>query len=206
MTRRELDTFLDPALAPEFIGVRGGLRSSPPINDVCRAVGIGTRVDRATGIQYLEPTIHVRSIPIESVYVGLTKHVKPKPRLDQTSTLSRQLGYLEPENSYHAWAIEPQADPEQIINEMKQAILKYGPVLWDRFSTNDRIFAAVEAGDCLWPGNKPYTLPIVYGLTDRKEEAIALLLKTANSMKHPIYDEFMRNWFAFFTPGTKSPV
>jgi len=43
-------------------------------------------------------------------------------------------------------------------------------------------------------------------LTNRKEAAIALLTKTAASMKHPIYDGFMRNWFAFFMPGTKSPV
>lgn len=206
MTRRELDKFLDAGLAPDFIGIRGGLRSSPAINDVVRAVGIGTRMDRVTGIQYLEPTIHVRSIPIESIYVGLAKHVRPKPRLDQTSTLSRQLGYLEPANSYHAWAIKPDDKPEQVIRDMKQAILEYGPLLWNRFSTNYKIFAAVESGDCLWPGAKPYTLPIVYGLTNRKEEAIALLTQTAASMKHPIYDEFVRNWFAYFMHGTKSPA
>jgi hypothetical protein len=113
---------------------------------------------------------------------------------------------LEPRNGYHEWAIEQDRDVERVIQDMKHVILTYGPVLWNRFTTKETIFDAVERGEYTWPSSRPYTLPIVYGLTDRKEEAIALLTKTAASMKHPIYDDFVRNWFAYFLPGTASPM
>jgi hypothetical protein len=205
MTRRELDKFLDSLLAPEFVSAKGGLRATAPINGVCGAVGIGMRKDQTNGIQYLEPTIHVRSIKIESVHVQISS-ATPKPRLDQTSTLSRQIGYLEPSNSYHAWAIEKDDEVERVILDMKRAILIYGPVLWNKFHTDEAIFTAVERGDCLWPGARPYTLPIVYGLTNRKNLAIDLLMRTLASMKTPAYAAFVRNWFTYFLPGEQPPV
>ena len=206
MTSKELYTLIGSAFAPEFPIGRNGLLSTPPINGCCRVVGVGTRVDRGNGLRYIAPTIHVRSMDIETIYVHLHRGLKPKPRLDESSTLSRQIGYLEPRNSYHEWGIEGDLDAERVILDMKNTILTYGPVLWNRFDTKEAIFSAVERGEYIWPTSKPYKLPIVYGLTDRKEEAIALLIKTAASMKHPIYDEFVRNWFAYFMPGTKSPV
>jgi hypothetical protein len=199
MTTKELDRLLDVLLANEFTATKGGLHASAPVNGCCRVVGVGSRVDRSTGVRYLEPTVHVRSIDIETIYVRLSKYIKPKPRLDQTSTLSIQLGYLEPKGTYHAWVVEQDVHAERVILEMKQAILSYGPTLWNRFNSNESIYNAIERGEYLWPGARPYKLPIVYGLTGRHKEAILFLSETAPKLG-PLYKTFIRNWYEYFTP------
>ena len=197
---------LAEVMRDEFPHGSKGLLFADQQDGYVRGTGVGVRRDRVTGGVYVNADILFRWVELEEVNVRIWPK-KALLRLHQTSTLGKQIGYLEPRNSFHEWLVEDETEVEEVLMDMRRSILRYGPRLWDKFRTREDVFNEIETGgEFASLARRPYQLPLVYGLTDRKEEAIVLLTKTAASMKHPIYDEFVRNWFAYFMPGTKSPV
>jgi hypothetical protein len=204
VSAQQMYRLVQEALINEFPFGSKGLLFTGPINGCARIVGVGTGVDRTSGARWMAPTISVRLIELEEIYVSIST-AKPRPRIEETSTLSTQIGYLEPRNSYHQWWVHDEVGIDAVIADMRRAILTFGPRLWDRYSTKEAIFNAIERGEHIWPSSRPYVLPIVYGMMGRMKEAALFMTETETRMKGSNYDQFVHNWYEHFMTSEEIP-
>ena len=138
-------------------------------------LGLNRAVQRGDGSLAINPVIGVRYQRLERAYSELMDenfHAYIPP------TLSVNIGYLMPDNSYKTWSFFNKSNNQRIVDDMVAAIEKYGISFMDTMSNEDAILEALKVSDFSMPESRKFRLPLIKYMRGDIEQARAELTRT----------------------------
>ena len=143
-------------------------------------LGLNRAVQRGDGSLAINPVIGVRYQRLERVYSDL---MDEKFHTYIPPTLSVNIGYLMPENSYKTWLFNEKTENQRIVDDMVAAIDKYGISFMDSMSNEDAILEALKVSDYSMPESRKFRLPLInymHGDIERTREELTRTLEEVN--------------------------
>jgi len=157
-------------------------------------LGLNRAVQRGDGSLAINPVIGVRYQRLERILADLMDeefHAYIPP------TLSVNIGYLMPDNSYKTWSFFEKTNNLRIVDDMVAAIKKYGISFMDAMSNEDAILEALKVSDYSMPESRKFRLPLINYLRGDIEQARAELMTTLEEVNNR--EDMAAQYFREFT-------
>lgn len=135
-------------------------------------LGLNRAVNRGAGSMAVNPVVGVRFEELEQTLETL---MDEGPQTYITPTISINVGYLTPENSYKTWVFEEGAHNHNTVADMLAAVEEYGRPFMISMADMEAIQRAFEAKEYSLPENRKFRLPLIYhmrGEEDRVREEL----------------------------------
>ena len=160
-----------------------------PIDDNAIAtLNFGFILHKTKGHIYINVGVGVSHKAIEELYAKLTELNKPvfKP------TISLQIGYLMPENSYKEWDFIENADNSSVYENLLHCIQTYGFKYQEKWKDLDNLLETFEkiAPGILNQARDRY-LPILYYLKGDKQKGLKVIADAMERQKKPLDESSM---------------
>lgn len=145
--------------------------------DISSSISFNLTAYQTKGHVLVGPRIGVYCGEVEKILiiVAQSEYIK-----GYAHTISEHIGYLMPESTWKEWDfVEHGITQKSVINDFREAILKYTTIYYENFSSIDKIIAIIESTK--W-GSANYNLllrlPILYYMANRKQDGIDYINET----------------------------
>lgn len=137
-------------------------------------LGLNRAIDRGDGALALNPVVGVRYQPMERTLAEITgeafhEYIPP--------TVSVNVGYLMPENSYRSWRFEEGSANQERVLDMIAVVEKVGRPFMDSMADLESLTKALEAKQYSLPEDRQYHLPVLYLLKGEHDLARSHLMR-----------------------------
>jgi len=154
-------------------------------NNVIATLNFGFILHKAKGHVFIDIGVGIFHKDIEELYTKLTGIDKSVFK----HTISLQIGYLMPENSYKEWDFIENVDNSSVYENLLHCIQTYGFAYQEKMKGFDNLFEAIEkrVPGVLNQARDRY-LPILYYLKGEKQKGLQFIGEAIERQKKP-FDE-----------------
>ncbi len=158
----------------------------PIENNVIATLNFGMAAHKVQGHIYVNVAIGVSHKNIEELYIKLTE----KSNALFQATISMQIGYLMPEDSFKEWDFVESTDNSNVFEDLLNCIQTYGFEYIEKMKDFNNLFEAFEkrVSGVLNQSRDRY-LPILHYLKGDKQKGIQFIEEAIERQKKPVDDE-----------------
>jgi hypothetical protein len=148
----------------------------------------------------INPVVGVRFARLDEVIPAHRDDIPKKPK----PVISKQLGYLMPENSFRGWEFLQSGDHGQVAASLVEAVREYGDPYIEKYADWGNFTRDIELPGMLMEHEKGKVLPIVLAFDGNLERANSIVaselerVASFDDMYAQSYRDFANKFFAKF--------